>query len=397
MNNFIPQALMKNNIFVQNYESMNFAITSKTLLQQLQVIGGIISNNSTVPILNDFLFEAGEDGLTIYGSDLESSFSARVGSDQVNVKKDGSIAIPAKLLLDTMKTFADMPLVFTVDAKTNGIVISSETGKYKLSGHNPADFPRMPEIATENKMAVDSMTLAHAINKTIFATGNDDIRPVMSGVLFEMSPTGCNFVATDAHKLVRYHRKDVTSSGNGSIVLPKKPLNLLKNILLSYDTPVDVSYNDTNVSFSFENYRVVSRLIDGKFPNYEAVFPKNNPNRLMVDKTPLLNAIRRVSIFSNKTTYQVRLKIAGSDLQIMAEDLDFANEAFERLTCQYDGDDLEIGFNSRFLIEMIQNIDSENVVFELSEPNRAGIVKPGTFDAEVEDITMLVMPIMLNH
>ncbi|MBE2245757.1 MAG: DNA polymerase III subunit beta [Candidatus Competibacteraceae bacterium] len=376
---------------------MNFAITSKTLLQQLQVIGGIISNNSTVPILNDFLFEAGEDGLTIYGSDLESSFSARVGSDQVNVKKDGSIAIPAKLLLDTMKTFADMPLVFTVDAKTNGIVISSETGKYKLSGHNPADFPRMPEIATENKMAVDSMTLAHAINKTIFATGNDDIRPVMSGVLFEMSPTGCNFVATDAHKLVRYHRKDVTSSGNGSIVLPKKPLNLLKNILLSYDTPVDVSYNDTNVSFSFENYRVVSRLIDGKFPNYEAVFPKNNPNRLMVDKTPLLNAIRRVSIFSNKTTYQVRLKIAGSDLQIMAEDLDFANEAFERLTCQYDGDDLEIGFNSRFLIEMIQNIDSENVVFELSEPNRAGIVKPGTFDAEVEDITMLVMPIMLNH
>lgn len=397
MNNFIPQALMKNNIFVQNYESMNFAITSKTLLQQLQVIGGIISNNSTVPILNDFLFEAGEDGLTIYGSDLESSFSARVGSDQVNVKKDGSIAIPAKLLLDTMKTFADMPLVFTVDAKTNGIVISSETGKYKLSGHNPADFPRMPEIATENKMAVDSMTLAHAINKTIFATGNDDIRPVMSGVLFEMSPTDCNFVATDAHKLVRYHRKDVTSSGNGSIVLPKKPLNLLKNILLSYDTPVDVSYNDTNVSFSFENYRVVSRLIDGKFPNYEAVFPKNNPNRLMVDKTPLLNAIRRVSIFSNKTTYQVRLKIAGSDLQIMAEDLDFANEAFERLTCQYDGDDLEIGFNSRFLIEMIQNIDSENVVFELSEPNRAGIVKPGTFDAEVEDITMLVMPIMLNH
>jgi len=397
VNNFIPQALMKNNIFVQNYESMNFAITSKTLLQQLQVIGGIISNNSTVPILNDFLFEAGEDGLTIYGSDLESSFSARVGSDQVNVKKDGSIAIPAKLLLDTMKTFADMPLVFTVDAKTNGIVISSETGKYKLSGHNPADFPRMPEIATENKMAVDSMTLAHAINKTIFATGNDDIRPVMSGVLFEMSPTGCNFVATDAHKLVRYHRKDVTSSGNGSIVLPKKPLNLLKNILLSYDTPVDVSYNDTNVSFSFENYRVVSRLIDGKFPNYEAVFPKNNPNRLMVDKTPLLNAIRRVSIFSNKTTYQVRLKIAGSDLQIMAEDLDFANEAFERLTCQYDGDDLEIGFNSRFLIEMIQNIDSENVVFELSEPNRAGIVKPGTFDAEVEDITMLVMPIMLNH
>lgn len=376
---------------------MNFAITSKTLLQQLQVIGGIISNNSTVPILNDFLFEASDGGLTIYGSDLETSLSARLNADQVNVKKNGSIAIPAKLLLDTLKTFADMPLAFTVDAKTNGIVISSETGKYKLTGHNPADFPRMLEVESDQKMTVDSMTLAHAINKTIFATGNDDIRPVMSGILFEMSTKGCNFVATDAHKLVKYHRKDVSASGAGSIVLPKKPLNLLKNILVSYDSPVDVSYSDTHVSFSFENYRAVSRLIDGKFPNYEAVFPKNNSNHLMVDKTPLLNAIRRVSIFSNKTTYQIKLKIAGSDLQILAEDLDFSNEAFERLSCQYDGDDLEIGFNSRFLIEMIQNIDSENVIFELSEPNRAGIIKPGTLDAEVEDITMLVMPIMLNH
>jgi len=373
---------------------MNFVVSSKALLQQLQTIGGVISSNSNVPILNDFLFEVADGALIIYGSDLETTISARMSD--VNAKKEGSIAIPAKLLLDTLKTFADVPLTFTVDPKTNGVVVSSDTGKYKLSGHKADEFPRMPEMNASGQVDIESITLAHAITKTAFATGNDELRPVMSGILLELGSDGCNFVATDAHKLVRYHRKDLKAAGNGSIILPKKPMNILRNILGVSDQPVKVEYSDTNIRFTFDNITVMSRLVEGKYPNYEVVIPKNNPNRLTVDKTLFLNAIRRVSIFSNKTTYQVRLKIAGSDLQISAEDLDFANEAYERLACQYDGDDMEIGFNSRFIMEMINNIDGDNVIFELSEPNRAGIIKPGEYDAEVEDITMLVMPIMLN-
>lgn len=374
---------------------MNFVVSSKTLLHQLQIVSGVISSNSNVPILNDFLFEVKDGVLTVYGSDLETTISARV--DDVNAKKEGSIAIPAKLLLDTLKTFADVPLTFSVDAKTNGVVLSSDTGKYKLSGHKADEFPRMPEMVTGGVVEMESITLAHAITKTSFATGNDELRPVMSGILMELGTDGCNFVATDAHKLVRYGRKDVKASSNGSIILPKKPMNILKNILGVSDMPVKVEFSDINVKFSFDNIHLVSRLVEGKYPNYEVVIPKNNPNKLTVDKSSFLNAIRRVSIFSNKTTYQVRLKIAGSDLQISAEDLDFANEAYERLACQYDGDDMEIGFNSRFIIEMINNIDGDNVIFELSEPNRAGIIKPAEYDEEVEDITMLVMPIMLNN
>ncbi len=376
---------------------MNFVVSSKTLLQQLQIIGSVISSNSNVPILNDFLFEVQDGNLTITGSDIETTISTQLSADQVNAKKDGSIAIPAKLLLDTLKTFADVPLTFTVDAKTNGVLVSSDSGKYKLAGHKADEFPQMPEIQAIGGMNIDSLTLAHAIHKTIFATGNDELRPVMSGVLFEMGTESCNFVATDAHKLVCYKRKDVKATTHGSIILPKKPLNILKNILSTLETTVQVTYSANNIEFIFGNYKFVNRLIEGKYPNYEAVIPKNNPNKLQVEKNSLLNAIKRVSIFSNKTTYQVRLKIAGSDLQIMAEDLDFSNEAYERLTCQYNGDDMEIGFNSRFLIEMIQNIDGENVLFELSEPNRAGIIKPAEIDSEAEDITMLIMPIMINN
>lgn len=374
---------------------MNFVVSSKTLLQQLQVISGVVSSNSNVPILNDFLFEVNNAGLTVYGADMETTISVRLAD--VSTKQEGSIAIPAKLLLDTLKTFADVPLTFMVDPKTGGVVLSSDSGKYKLAGHNAEEYPRMPEIAAAGQVTINSYALAQAINRTSFATGNDELRPVMSGVLFEIGPDGASFVATDAHKLVRYKRKDVKAEHIGSIILPKKPLTVLKGILTSVDADVMVKFNDTNVMFEFGEIKVVSRLIEGKYPNYEVVIPKNNPNKLTVDKEPFLNAIRRVSIFSNKTTYQVRFKIAGSELQVSAEDLDFSNEAHERLACSYEGDDMEIGFNSRFLLEMINNVESEQLVMEMSEPNRAGILMPSVYDTEIEDITMLVMPIMLNN
>lgn len=374
---------------------MNFVVSSKTLLQQLQVVNGTIANNSNVPILNDFLFEVTDNGLTVYGSDLETTIAAHI--TDITVKTPGRICIPAKILMETLKSFTDIPLTFQVDTKTNGVVVSSETGKYKQAGHNADEYPKMPELSKFNTVTIESMTLAHAVNKTVFATGNDDLRPVMSGILFEMGSDGSNFVATDAHKLVKYHRKDVKSSGIASIILPKKPLNLLKNILSTIDVPVTIEYSDANIRFKFDNITLVSRLVEGKYPNYEAVIPKSNPNKLTVDKAPLLSSLRRVSNFSNKTTYQVRLKLTGNEMQLSAEDLDFANEAYEKLPCAYEGDDMEIGFNSKFLMEMIGNIDGETVTFQLSEPNRAGIIRPSEVDTEVEEVTMLVMPIMLGN
>jgi DNA polymerase-3 subunit beta len=315
----------------------------------------------------------------------------------VEAKEDGKIAIPAKMLLETLKTFPEQPLTFTIDLNTFGIEISSDYGKYKLSGQNGDEFPRIPAIEGATNIEFPSSVLLEAINKTIFATGNDELRPVMSGVLCQLSSENITFVATDAHKLVRYRRNDAKSDSVAALILPKKPLNLLKNILASVDSKVSIDFNESNAFFAFENFSLICRLIDGRYPNYEAVIPLDNPNRLTIDRLSFLGSIRRVSIFSNKTTHQVRLKIAGSELQVSAEDLDFANAATERLTCQYDGQDIEIGFNARFMIDMLSNLDTEEINMEMSAPNRAGIILPANKEATPEDVLMLVMPVMLNN
>lgn len=310
-------------------------------------------------------------------------------------KEDGRIAIPAKLLLDTLKNFSDQPLVFAIDQNTFGIEISSDYGKYKLVGQNADDFPKSPEIDSSKNLSIAGEVIASAIEKTLFATGNDELRPVMSGVFCQFSSDKLTFVATDAHKLVRYGRTDATAPNGSDFILPKKPLNLLKQNL-NGDEQVEVSYNETTVRFTFGTIELTSRLIDGKYPNYEAVIPNENPNVLTVDRMSFLNSIKRVSIFSNKTTHQVKLKVAGSELAISAEDLDFSNEAKERLTCNYAGDDMEIGFNSKFLMEMLNHINTTEVVLEMSEPNKAGILLPSSNDNENEDILMLVMPVMIR-
>jgi DNA polymerase-3 subunit beta len=306
------------------------------------------------------------------------------------------IAIPAKLLLDILKSLPEQPLTFSVDPKTYGIEISSDYGKYKLTGQNGDEFPKAPQMEGTKSLVIQSDALARAINKTLFATGNDDMRPVMSGVFFEIHEDSIRFVATDAHKLVRYSRTDVGGDSPASFIVPKKPLNLLKGSMGAAKTEVKVEYNENNAQFSFENVVLLCRLIEGKYPNYEAVIPKENPFKLTIDRLDLLSSIKRVSIFANKTTHQVRLRMGGSELNISAEDLDFANEAQERLTCTYAGDDMEIGFNSRFLQEMLGNLTSENVNIEMSAPNRAGILTQVEPDDISEDILMLVMPVMLN-
>ena len=239
--------------------------------------------------------------------------------------------------------------------------------------------------------------LAKGFEKTVFATGMDEIRPIMSGVLMEMTENYLTFVATDAHKLVRYRRMDVKSDVVASFIVPKKPINQLKNILGTLaDEPVRIEFNKTNASFVFGDYVLICRLIEGRYPNYEAVIPKSNPNQLTIDRQTFLSAIRRVAVFSSKATHQVRFRITGQEIMLTAEDIDFYNEAKERLTCSYTGDDMEIGFNSRFFQEMLGNFDSDEVKLEMSAPNRAGILTPVGNENEAEDLLMLLMPVMLN-
>ncbi len=373
---------------------MNFIVSSSALLKQLQLISGILNSNNSLPILDNFLFEVTENNIAISASDLETTMTTNL---KVEAKDKGIVAIPAKLLLDSLKSFPEQPLTFSVDMKTFLIEINSDFGRYSLAGQDGAEFPKTPTIDNPSVMKIDAYMLASAIEKTIFASGNDELRPVMSGVFFQLSKDGCIFVATDAHKLVKCSRSDVKSDKSASFIMPKKSLNLLKNVLSTINEEVTIEYNETNALYSFGNTKLTCRLIDGKYPNYEAVIPKENPNKLTVERSVFLNAIKRVSIFSSKTTHQVRLKVSGSELTISAEDIDFSNAATERLTCQYEGEDMEIGFNSRFLMEMLNNLRSEQVNLEMSAPNRAGILTPLEKEDDNEDVLMLVMPVMLNN
>lgn len=372
---------------------MNFIVSSTTLLRHLQNISGVLSTSNTLPILDNFLFEINDGELTVSASDLETTMRTKL---EVEANESGKIAIPAKLLLDILKNLPDQPCTFLIDPSNHGIEISYDNGKSKMVGYNGDDFPKAPPMENGASIRVSGEIISKAINKTLFATGNDDLRPVMSGVFCQFSPSDIIFVATDAHKLVRYKRTDSQATGSSSFILPKKPLNLIKSNLRG-DEEVLIEYTASNAVFTFNDLVMMCRLIDGKYPNYEAVIPKENPNVLTVDRLQFLGSIRRVSIFANKTTHQIKLKIAGSELSLSAEDLDFSNEANERLTCSYDGEDMEIGFNSRFLMEMLNNIETPEIKIQMSEPSRAGLLVPATSENEHEDILMLVMPVMLNR
>jgi DNA polymerase III subunit beta len=372
---------------------MKFIVSSSYLLKQLQVLGSVINSSNTLPILDNFLFELDNKVLTVSSSDLETTMSATL---EIESESRGSVAVPARLLLDILKTFPEQPLTFTVEENST-IEISSNSGKYAIAYAPGEEFPKAVSLDEPSSTIVPADVLATAVSKTIFAAGNDDLRPVMSGVFFQFSPQGLTFVATDAHKLVKYSRTDVTASQVADFIMPKKPLNILKSILGASDSEVTIEYNDSNATFSFDNYVLTCRLIDGKYPNYEAVIPKENPNKLHIGRSVFLSSVRRVAIFSNKTTHQIRLKIAGAELNISAEDIDYSNKAEERLTCDYQGDDIQIGFNSRFLSEMLTNLQSDEIQLEMSLPNRAGILTPVDGLDEGESVTMLVMPVMLNN
>ncbi len=372
---------------------MKFIVSSSVLLKQLATINGVVSTNPIVPILENFLFQLDTNLLTVTASDLQT---VMITEFQVESLDKGAIAIPAKLLLDTLRGLPEQPIAVNVDNDTFGIEIVSDNGRYKLAGENPIDFPKIPSVNRSFSVELSSVALQNAIANTIFATSTDELRPAMTGVFLQLGSDYATFVATDGHRLIRYRRYDVKSVVDTTMIIPRKALNLLKSSLPSENVAVKAEFSQANAFFSFANIKMICRLIDERFPDYENAIPTNNPNVLTISRGEILNSLRRISIYSNRTTHQIRLKLTPpNQLVISAEDLDYANEANERLLCEYNGDEMEIGFNAKFLIEMLNNLDATTLSFELSAPNRAGIVIPMEKDDD-EDILMLVMPVMLN-
>ncbi len=370
---------------------MKFIVSSSALLKQLQQISGVINANTVLPILEDFLFEVEKGKLTVVATDLETVMKIQL---EVEAKDSGKVCIPAKILLDSLKNLPDQPLTFNID-KNFGVEITSDNGKYKVMGENPDNFPKEPAADDTSSFTMSSHALVTAINKTLFAVSSDDLRPAMTGVFFEMDKKGLQFVATDAHRLVRYKRKEVSCPKNGSMIVPKKPLNLLKASMPANEDELNISYNSNHLFVKHGTTQLSCRLIDARFPDYKVVIPTDNPYKLTVSKSDFQSALRRVSIFSNKSTNQVVLNISGSELQLAAQDIDFSFEGNERMKCQYNGEDLQIAFNAKFLIEMLNAAESDEVNIELSTPTKAGIIKPTDQD-ENEELLMLVMPLMLN-
>lgn len=371
---------------------MKFVVSSQTLLNQLNALYGVVTTNPVVPILENFLFELGDNSLVITASDLQTSIVAEM---TVESKSSVSICVPAKLLIDTLKNLPEQPVTFTIDENTYSIELSSDNGRYKLAGENATDFPRIPAVKNGFSVNVSSDVLAQAISCTMFATSSDDMRPAMTGVYFSLGESYSTFAATDGHRLVRYRRVDVTSDSGMSIIIPRKALSLLEKSLPKENANIEVEFNPSNAYFSFNNIKMICRLIDERFPDFENAIPLDNPNVLTIDKAELISSLKRIQIYANKTTHQVRLKISGSELQISAEDLDFSNEANERLACEYSGEDMEIGFNSKLLIEVLNNITPRMIKLNMSTPSRAGIITPLENGAN-EDLLMLVMPVLLN-
>ncbi len=371
---------------------MKFSISSTQLLAQLQIAGGAIGSNPVLPILEDFLFAIKDNMLTITATDLETTI---VTSVEVMADSNGSVAIPAKILLDTLKALPQQPITFNVDEDTFGIEITSAYGKYKLAGENGQDFPKIPEPEGVDSIKMESPVLAQGISKTLFATSNDELRPAMTGVYFQVDFGKLILVATDAHKLVKYTFSNLNSEVSTSFIVPKKALNLVKNALPG-EGSVEVAFNKANAFFTFDDMQIICRLIDARYPDYNAVIPVDNPNELSATRSDFQNSLKRIAIYANKTTNQVILNIQDGSLTVSAEDLDFSNAATEQLTCNYEGDPMTIGFNAKFLVEMLGVLDADEIKINLSSPTRAGILTP-VEEMENQEILMLVMPVMLSN
>lgn len=374
---------------------MKFTVSSSALLSLLATTGKVISNKNTLPILDYFLMELKDGELRVTTSDLETTLIGSISVD--NVESEGTIAAPAKLMLDSLKEFSEMPLTVEVNDQNWEIKINWKSGSLSIPGASAVSYPVVPTLGADKKeLTLDVDTLVNGINKTIFATTDDELRPaVMRGVYFNFAPSMLTFVATDAHKLVKYEAEaalDLTAS----FVLPKKPANLLKSVLLKEEDAISVGFDAKNVVFKLKSHTFVCRLTEGNYPNYNAVIPSANPNKVLVDRIELLNGIKRVAVCSNPATNLIRMDIADNRIDLTAQDIDFSVSANESISCSYEGQPLTIGFKSTFLVEILSNTETPTVVVELADSTRAGVFKPVYDDKQSSSTLMLLMPMMIN-
>ena len=373
---------------------MKFSVSSSSLLSLLSMTGKVISSKNQLPILDYFLFELKDGRLKVTASDLETVLTGSI--EVANVESEGIIAAPARLMLDSLKEFAEMPLTIEVNDSTWEIKISWNSGVSSIPGVSGVSYPAMPPLNESAKtMEFDVETLVNGINKTVFATADDELRPVMNGVYINITPESTTFVGTDAHKLVRYTAESHVDAAD-SFILPKKPANLLKSMLLKEEGTIRVTCDSRNVIFELKNHTLSCRLIEGNYPNYNAVIPANNPNKLLIDRIDLLNGIKRVAVCSNQATNLIRMDLSENKLVLMAQDLDFSVSAKESLSCSYEGDPITIGFKSTFLIEILSNLETPTIAVELADSTRAGVFKPVYDDKQSSDTLMLLMPMMIN-
>ena len=374
---------------------MKFIVASGELQKALNTVSGVISSSQSRPILENFLFELQNDLLKITASDGETTLLTSLA---VKSESQGKIAVPAKMFQDIIKSFGDQPLTFVVkpnETQEGGLLeILDEKDNYFIALDNAEDYPELMEFDSAQKVVVPSGVLAEALSNTLFATSNDSLRPVMTGVLFQFGEEETNFVSTDSHRLVVYKRTDIKNNEPKEFIMPKKPLSIFKNILSGSDDEVVIEFNENMAKFSFGEHTWICRLIDGKYPNYTAVVPKENPNVLTINRNLLLSSIRRASIFSSKSTNQVRFKLSGNILHLHAEDTEYANKAEMQIPCEYKGEDINIGFSSKFLTEMLAVLNSEDILIKMSQPNRPGIIEPVDGLDEEEHILMLSMPVI---
>ena len=373
---------------------MKFVVSSSELLLPLQAISRVISSKNTMSILDNFLFQLTENTLTITASDLETTVQASIQVQ--DVEQEGAVAIP-KLLTESLKEFPEQPLEFSLNPENMLIDISWANGNSKLPGLSGDDYPELPALKEDfTEISIPAATLLEGISRTMYATAEEEMRPVMNGILFDMDTEQTTIVASDAHKLLCYTRKDLTASKPSKFILPKKPATVLKGLLPKVTGNIQVTFDDKNAIFLLPNYRLVCRLVEGNYPAYRTVIPTNNINKATIDRIEFLNSVRRVAVCSNQASNLIRIKLDCDEITISAQNLDFSTSAYERLGCQYSGEAMEIGFKWVFLAEILANLPGQDISLELSDPSRAGLLVPLALNDPNEDICALIIPLMIG-
>ena len=373
---------------------MRFVVSSTALLSHLQSISKVINSKNTLPILDCFLLELNDSTLTLTAADTETRLVTSL--DVSEVDGIGKLAINAKNLLDPLKELPDQPLTFEINDENLEVFIYFHNGKYNFIGQNADEYPLPKELKDSSiSISISPEVLLSGITRTLFASADDELRPVMNGIYFDITTDDLTFVASDGHKLVKFKTLAAKGSERASFILPKKPANLLKNILSKETEEVAIKFDENNAHIQMASYTMTCRFIEGRYPNYNSVIPQNNPNKVVLDRQSFLNALKRVSVFSNPASSLVKIQLSGSQVLISAQDIDFSTAAEETIVCQYEGTEMNIGFKSNFLIEILNNIPATEISLELSDPSRAGLIFPIEKD-EDEDLLMLLMPMMLN-